>query len=126
MRYVVRFAEINPFAAQYRVGSHDVEIELGQCPVTGILLRSQVENHAVRKFVHDEPAGVFVERVGGEPVQQCDSFINPGLGIRERTRSLSGIPPFIKKFFKRFRESLASKPEYCFLNLHAGKPDLSR
>src|SRR5690606_1684556 len=53
VRLVVRLAQLNPVLTQYRIGGHHVKIELRQRPVTGVLLRGQVENHPVCQLVGD-------------------------------------------------------------------------
>src|SRR5690606_16198614 len=53
VRHVVRLAQLDPFLTQYRISGHHVKIELRQRPVTGVLLRGQVENHPVCQLVGD-------------------------------------------------------------------------
>src|SRR5690606_40130030 len=53
VRHVVPLAQLDPFLTQYRVSGHHVKIELRQRPVTGVLLRGQVENHPVCQLVGD-------------------------------------------------------------------------
>ena len=121
---VVGLAELDAPGAEDRVGGHQVEVELRQRPVAGVLLGGEVEVHALGEGVGDRGGRVDGGHGGGGLFDGGDGFGDAGAGFGEGAGVLGGVAAFFEQGGGCGGEGLLAEAGDAFVGLDAGEANL--